>query len=125
VLEHGTTAEVSHGVLAWDGCYNRQSWESIRSRLWPYPTLATSYMNYGVCWTNSTVGISWASCWVTFIGYGGGENYCAGAPWTAGSWAAAEDDWYFYAYSLPWWHQNHGFRDTWRASPFGMSESSW
>ena len=126
-LEKVVTEKVSQSsTQAWDGCYNRQSYERFTSSLWPYPRIATGYMNYGLCWTQTEITISWTSCWVqTFIGYGGGQNYCGGAPTSAGSWCAAEDDWYFYPYSAPWWHLNHGFRDTWSAPLWMTGQDYW
>jgi hypothetical protein len=127
VLTSEVTTQVDpNAALAWDGCYNRQSTETITSRLWPYPTLAVAYMKYGLCWTQTSIEISWASCPIaTFPLYGAGYTYCDGAPKSAGSWCAVEMDWYAYAYSAPWYHMNHGMYDEWQAPLYAVSFQSW
>jgi hypothetical protein len=126
-IESETTAQVSpNSALAWDGCYNRQSSERIVMTTWPYAWIAVAYMNYGLCWTQSQIEVSWTSCWVnTGPAFGGGWTFCGGAPTSAGSWCAAEEDWYYFPYNMFWWHQNHGFRDTWSAPLWMTGQQQW
>lgn len=117
------TSQKASRVLAWVGCFNSSETQTLRSRLWPYPTLAKALMKYGLCYDYTTYQVTWVSCSVTtFIAYGAGNNYCGGAPSGPASTVAAEDDWYIYAYALSWWHQNHEVVDTW-TPPFNLSAS--
>src|SRR5260370_7460724 len=83
VIVSGVTTQVanSSSASAWDGCYNRQSYEQMTSGLWPYPTLATAYMNSGLCWPSTETQLSLPRSWAPpFPPSRAPQSSSAGAP---------------------------------------------
>lgn len=110
-------SEVRQGTsprFRWILCSRHSDSETITGSILGHTiTLATATDRWTICYNNTLAAISGVVCWVdTFPGYGGGNNFCGGAPPGPGSMVAAEDDWYFYPYPTPWWHLNHGFATT-------------